>query len=174
MISFAQRRTQLLWKSIPEPDEPEFFLLLLLKTCNNKIGSEVSSQSYRSLHRKPLAASRSFARLDARLGPMYCCAKCGRVFASKQCLQYHENSATACEKALKKAKFSSPTKQPPKQIVGKTVSPQSSSVQRPATSQAQTGAVNGPCIQRNPVVNVTGTIVNTQRPLKAYLKAAAH
>ena len=138
-------------KSIPEPDETEFFLLLLLKTGNNKIGSEVSSQSFRSLHGEPLAASRWFARLDARLVPMYCCAKCGRVFASKQCLQYHENSATACEKARKKAKFSSPTKHPSKQIVGETVSPQNSSAQTPVISHRQTGAVNGPSIQQNPV-----------------------
>ena len=119
----------------------------------------MSSQSFRSLHRKPLAASRSFARLDARLVLMFCCAKCGRVFTSKQGLQYHENSATACEKALKKAKFSSPTKQPPKQIVGKTVSPQNSSAQRPATSHGLTGAASRPSIQQNPVATVAATVL---------------
>ena len=95
---------------------------------------------------------------------MFICGNCGSVFSSKQRLQSHENSPTACEEARKKAKYTSPTKHPPKQIVGKTVSPQNSSAQRPATSHGQAGAVNSPTIQQIPVVTVQATVVAKRQP----------
>ena len=90
---------------------------------------------------------------------MFACGDCGSVFSSKQRLQSHENSATACEKARKRAKYTSPTKHPPKEIVGKTVSPQNSSAQRLATSHGQTGAASRPSTQQNPVATVTATVL---------------
>ena len=116
---------------------------------------------------------------------MFTCANCGSVFSSKQRLQSHENSATACEKARKRAKiasqtFASPTKHPSKQVVGQIVSPHNSSLQRsaiphvqavavngrPATCHGPTGAVNGPSNQQNPVV-VVATAVATRTPTAA-------
>ena len=95
---------------------------------------------------------------------MFTCANCGSVFSSKQRLQSHENSATACEKARKRAKYTTPTKQPSKQLVGKTASPQNSSAQRPASSHGQAGAVNRPTTQQDPVVTVTATVVANMQP----------
>ena len=120
---------------------------------------------------------------------MFTCANCGSVFSSKQRLQSHENSATACEKARKRAKiasqtFASPTKCSSKQIVAQIASPHNSSLQRsaipyvqatvavnrrpasPATCHLPTGAVNGPSNQQNPVV-VVATDFATRTPTAA-------
>ena len=115
---------------------------------------------------------------------MFTCANCGSVFSSKQRLQSHENSATACEKARKRAKiasqtFASPTTCSSKQIVAQIVSPHNSSLQRPAIPYVEatvavnrrpaspaTVAVNGPSNQQNPVV-VVATDFATRTPTAA-------
>ena len=109
---------------------------------------------------------------------MFTCANCGSVFSSKQRLQSHENSATACEKARKRAKiasqtFASPTTCSSKQIVAQIVSPHNSSLQRPAIPYVEatvavnrrpaspaTVAVNGPSNQQNPVVVVATALAS--------------